>query len=172
MTRTAKLATVFALIAGAAGPSLAVPRHHAHPVVSHIGPGCTGPAEAFLACHAKLPGVHTTPSGLQYQIIVPGAGGKPTTDDIVTVNYTGTLTTGAPFDQGVKSDFPVSGVVPGFAEGLQLMPLGAKYRFWIPPLLAYGDASPTPVIPPHSVLVFEVDLLTFRNKAADGPEQE
>jgi FKBP-type peptidyl-prolyl cis-trans isomerase len=116
----------------------------------------------FLAENAKKPGVTTTPSGLQYEVMTDAKGVKPGPKDAVKVNYKGSLLDGKPFDssydRGEPAVMPLNGVIPGWSEGLQLMPVGAKYKFWIPASLAYGEQAP-PMIGPNQVLVFEVDLL-------------
>jgi FKBP-type peptidyl-prolyl cis-trans isomerase len=116
----------------------------------------------FLAENAKKPGVITTPSGLQYQVLADAKGAKPGPKDGVKVNYKGSLLDGKTFDssydRGQPAVMPLDGVIPGWSEGLQLMPVGSKYKFWIPASLAYGEQAP-PVIGPNQVLVFEVDLL-------------
>jgi FKBP-type peptidyl-prolyl cis-trans isomerase FkpA len=120
--------------------------------------------EAFLAKNAKAPGVQTTASGLQYQVITEGKGAKPQPTDTVRVNYKGTLLDGKPFDssydRGEPATFPLNQVVPGWQEGIGLMPVGSKYKFWIPAKLGYGDkGTPGGPIPPNATLVFEVELL-------------
>jgi FKBP-type peptidyl-prolyl cis-trans isomerase FklB len=114
---------------------------------------------AYLAENAKQQGVVTTASGLQYRVITPGTGRKPTASDTVTVNYRGTLVDGAVFDssyeRGQPATFQVSGVIPGWTEGLQLMQEGGKSEFVIPASLAYGDRGPLA----NQVLVFEVELI-------------
>ena len=122
----------------------------------------TDPAQVFLAQNRTAKGVFETPSGLQYQVIRPGAGdARPTDDDIALVLYEGRLVDGTTFDRSEQpAAMAVSGVVPGFAEALKLMPKGAKYRFWIKPSLGYGEEVNGP-IPAHSVLVFDVELLDF-----------
>ncbi|MCR6495978.1 FKBP-type peptidyl-prolyl cis-trans isomerase [Thermomonas sp. S9] len=118
--------------------------------------------EKFLAENAKKPGVVTTASGLQYQVITEGKGPKPGANDGVKVNYKGSLLDGTEFDSSYKRGepavLPLQGVIPGWAEGLQLMPVGSKYKFWIPAKLAYGEQAP-PMIGPNQVLEFEVELL-------------
>ena len=115
-----------------------------------------------LAENGKKPGVVTTASGLQYQVLTEGKGAKPGASDGVKVNYKGTLLDGTEFDSSYKRGepavLPLQGVIPGWAEGLQLMPVGAKYKFWIPSKLAYGEQAP-PMIGPNQVLEFEVELL-------------
>lgn len=119
--------------------------------------------EAFLAENKKRPEVTTTESGLQYEILLPGNGVKPTAKNKVTVHYHGTLTDGTVFDSSVErgqpATFGVTQVIQGWVEGLQLMPLGAKYKFFIPYNLAYGERAAGAKIPPFSALVFEVELL-------------
>ena len=104
----------------------------------------------------------TTPSGLRYTVLSAGQGGPhPTDNDVTLVNYTGKLTDGTVFDQSRQpTPMPVSGVVPGFSEGLKLMPKGAKYRFMIPPQLGYGATANGP-IPANSTLMFDVELVDF-----------
>lgn len=129
---------------------------------SAAGPNHAAAAK-FLAENGKQPGVVTTASGLQYKIISPGAGEHPKPTDQVSVNYTGTLLDGSEFDASAKhggpAKFPVNGVIPGWQEALVLMKPGAKYQLWIPPKLAYDLDSP-PMIPPGSLLKFEVELLS------------
>jgi FKBP-type peptidyl-prolyl cis-trans isomerase len=108
--------------------------------------------------------VKTTPSGLKYQVLKQGTGTvSPKATDTVKVHYHGTLLDGTVFDSSVERgepiSFPLNGVIPGWTEGLQLMKVGDKFKFEIPPNLAYGPNSPSPKIPPNSTLVFEVELL-------------
>jgi FKBP-type peptidyl-prolyl cis-trans isomerase FklB len=114
---------------------------------------------AYLADNAKRPGVTTTKSGLQYKVLTPGTGRKPTASDTVTVNYRGTLVDGTEFDssysRGQPATFPVSGVIAGWTEALQLMQEGAKFQIAIPPDLAYGDKGPLA----KQVLLFDVELI-------------
>ena len=118
--------------------------------------------EKFLAENGKKQGVVTTASGLQYQVLTEGKGAKPGASDGVKVNYKGTLLDGTEFDSSYKRGepavLPLQGVIPGWAEGLQLMPVGAKYKFWIPSKLAYGEQAP-PMIGPNQMLTFDVELL-------------
>ena len=120
-------------------------------------------AEAFLVENAKKEGVKTTASRLQYKVIKSGTGATPKPTDTVKVHYHGTLTNGTVFDSSVERgepiSFPVSGVIPGWTEALQLMKVGDKWKLFIPAKLAYGEQSPSPQIPPNSVLLFEVELL-------------
>jgi len=117
----------------------------------------------FLAENAKRDGVITTESGLQYEVIAKAEGAQPKVSDVVSVHYQGTLVDGSVFDSSIERgepvEFPVGGVIPGWVEGLQLMSVGEKYKFYIPSELAYGAQSPTPAIPANSTLVFEVELL-------------
>ncbi|MBM6575405.1 FKBP-type peptidyl-prolyl cis-trans isomerase [Microvirga sp. SRT01] len=112
--------------------------------------------------NARARGVVTTASGLQYKVLKPGAGAKPTDTDVALINYEGKLLDGSTFDKSQQpTPMPVSGVVPGFSEALKLMPKGAKYRVWLPAALGYGDKSPSPAIPANSTLVFDIELLDF-----------
>lgn len=117
----------------------------------------------FLAVNKDKPGVVSLPSGLQYEIITQGSGKKPLASNNVTCHYHGTLIDGSVFDSSVKrgqpATFPLSGVIKGWTEGLQLMAEGSKWRFFIPPQLGYGDRQVGPHIGPNSTLVFEVELL-------------
>ncbi|WP_019881493.1 MULTISPECIES: FKBP-type peptidyl-prolyl cis-trans isomerase [unclassified Methylophilus] len=119
--------------------------------------------EAYLADNAKKEGVTTTASGLQYKSLVTGSGAKPTTSDRVKVHYRGTLIDGTVFDssydRGEPIVFPVTGVIAGWVEGLQLMNVGSKFELTIPSNLAYGANGSGPVIGPDATLVFEVELL-------------
>lgn len=119
---------------------------------------------AFLAANKKKTGVTVTASGLQYEVIKKGTGAKPQKTDKVKVHYVGTLLDGKEFDSSIKRgqpvEFPLSNVIPGWTEGLQLMPVGSKYKFVIPSNLAYGEAgAPQGGIGPNAVLIFEVELL-------------
>lgn len=120
--------------------------------------------EAFLAENAKKAGVTVTESGLQYEVIEKSGGTqRPTANSNVKVHYHGTLVNGTVFDSSVERgqpiDFNLSGVIAGWTEGVQLMAKGDRYRFYIPANLAYGDRSPSPVIPAGSTLIFDVELL-------------
>lgn len=133
----------------------------------------TAPDDSTAAAPAAVPAASaaakagewkTTASGLKYQILKRGTGTvSPKPTDIVKVNYHGTLLDGTVFDSSVERgepvSFPLNAVIPGWTEGLQLMKVGDKFKFEIPPNLAYGPASPSPKIPPNSTLVFEVELL-------------
>lgn len=119
--------------------------------------------EKFLEENKKKQGVVTTESGLQYQIIKTGEGAKPAATDKVKTHYHGTLTNGTVFDSSVDRgepvEFPVNGVIKGWTEALQLMPVGSKWKLFIPYQLAYGERAAGPQIPAYSALVFEVELL-------------
>jgi FKBP-type peptidyl-prolyl cis-trans isomerase FklB len=119
--------------------------------------------EAFLNANRAKAGVTVTPSGLQYEVLVEGNGPKPVTSNRVKVHYTGTLTDGSVFDssvaRGEPATFGVTQVIPGWVEGLQLMPKGSKYRFVIPSALAYGAQGAGKSIGPNATLIFEVELL-------------
>lgn len=120
-------------------------------------------AEKFLAENKTKPGVMTTPSGLQYKVVTEGTGKKPTATNTVKVHYTGTLIDGKKFDssvdRGQPAEFGLNGVIPGWTEGLQLMPVGSKYIFYLPPALAYGENGAGGSIGPNEALIFEVELL-------------
>ncbi|WP_315764777.1 FKBP-type peptidyl-prolyl cis-trans isomerase [Sphingomonas sp. Y38-1Y] len=129
----------------------------------------TGTNAQFLSWNAGQPGVTQTASGLQYRVLDKGRGGAtPTDNDLVLVNYKGTLRNGTVFDES-RQPTPMSpkGVVPGFSEAVKLMPKGAKYRFWLKPELAYGASPQTnpqtgqEVIPGDSLLVFDIEMVDF-----------
>jgi len=132
--------------------------------------------EAFLAANKSKEGVKTTTSGLQYKVITEGKGPKPKATDTVKVNYRGTLIDGTEFDSSYKRGepvtFPLKGVIPGWTEGVQLMPVGSKYQFFIPANLAYGEQAP-PTIGPNSTLIFEVELLSIeKSEKSEGGEAD
>lgn len=123
----------------------------------------------FLTENKAKPGIKTTASGLQYEVITAGTGANPKATDQVTVNYKGTLLNGKQFDssydRGEPASFGLNQVIPGWTEGLQLMNEGAKFRFFIPYNLAYGSrATPDGSIPPFSTLIFEVELIKINNQ--------
>jgi len=119
--------------------------------------------ENFLAENKKKAGVVTLPSGLQYEVIKEGAGPKPLATNKVTCHYHGQLIDGTVFDSSVQrgqpATFPLNMVIKGWTEGLQLMPKGSKWRFFIPANLGYGDRQASAQIGPNSALIFEVELL-------------
>jgi len=119
--------------------------------------------ELFLAENAKKDGITVTDSGLQYEIITEGSGEKPTASSRVKTHYHGTLIDGTVFDssvdRGAPIDFPVNGVIAGWTEALQLMPVGSKWRLYIPHNLAYGERGAGASIAPFSALIFDVELL-------------
>ena len=122
--------------------------------------------EKYLAENAKKEGVKTTSSGLQYQVLKEGDGRKPKATDSVKCHYEGFLTNGTLFDSSVQrgepATFPLGGVIAGWTEGLQLMKEGAKYRFFIPYNLAYGEAGAAGAIPPYAALIFDVELIEVK----------
>lgn len=124
--------------------------------------------QAFLAENKNKPGIITTPSGLQYEIIKAGTGPHPTKDQIVKVNYEGTLIDGTIFDSSYKRgepiEFGVTQVIPGWVEALQLMQVGAKWKLFIPSELAYGSSGAGGAIGPNETLIFTVELLAIQNK--------
>ncbi|MDX2506175.1 MAG: FKBP-type peptidyl-prolyl cis-trans isomerase [Gammaproteobacteria bacterium] len=124
--------------------------------------------KAFLEENAKKDGVIITESGLQYEIITEGTGAKPAQSDMVVTHYHGTLIDGSVFDSSVArnepAQFPVNGVIKGWIEALQLMPVGSKWRLAIPSDLAYGDQGSAPVIGPGATLIFEIELLEIKGQ--------
>lgn len=122
----------------------------------------------FLAANKTKDGVVTLPSGLQYKILTPGTGPKPAATDTVVCNYRGTFIDGTEFDSSYKRNqpatFPVNGVIKGWTEALQLMPVGSKWQLFIPSDLAYGSRGAGGVIGPNKTLVFEVELLSIQPK--------
>jgi FKBP-type peptidyl-prolyl cis-trans isomerase FklB len=122
--------------------------------------------EAFLLANKKTPGVVTLPDGLQYKILVPGQGPKPSPSDTVTVEYAGTFTDGTTFDSSSKHggpiSFPVGQVIAGWTEALQLMPVGSTWEIYVPSDLAYGDQGAPPTIGPGKTLIFKIQLLSTK----------
>ncbi len=129
--------------------------------------------QQYLEQNAKLEGVQVTDSGIQYVVLAEGEGEKPLATDTVKVHYTGSFINGEVFDssvdRGEPTTFPLNRVIPGWTEGVQLMSVGAKYKFTIPANLAYGEAGSPPRIPGNSVLNFEVELLEIQ-KAEPAPQ--
>lgn len=128
----------------------------------------------FLEENGKKKGVTTTASGLQYEVVTQGTGPKPKADDVVKVHYRGKLLDGTTFDSSYDrnepAQFQLNQVVPGWTEALQLMPVGSKYKLWIPAKLGYGEAgTPGGPIPPNSTLSFEVELLEIVKQQAQPP---
>ena len=123
--------------------------------------------EEFLAANARRSGVRTTDSGLQYEILRAGRGERPNDDSVVRVIYTGTFIDGSLFDSSSERDgsyIPLDMVIPGWAEGLMLMDLGSQYKLFIPSELAYGSEGIQGIIPPHSTLIFTVELMEIINE--------
>jgi FKBP-type peptidyl-prolyl cis-trans isomerase FkpA len=131
-----------------------------------------GEGSAFLAKNKSKSGVKTTATGLQYEVEKEGTGPKPKATDTVKVNYLGTKIDGTKFDssydRGQPATFPLNGVIKGWSEGLQLMPVGSKYKLYVPADLAYGENAPGP-IGPNATLIFEVELLGIEDAAAAKP---
>jgi FKBP-type peptidyl-prolyl cis-trans isomerase FklB len=129
--------------------------------------------EKWLEENKKKEGVKTTASGLQYKVLKEGAGAQPKDTDTVTVNYRGTLIDGTEFDSSYKrsepTSFPLNAVIRGWTEGLQLMKVGGKYQFFIPPGLAYGERGPSGEIGPNSTLIFEVELVDVKTPGSETP---
>jgi FKBP-type peptidyl-prolyl cis-trans isomerase FklB len=127
--------------------------------------------EAFLAENKKKEGVKTLPSGLQYKVIKVGTDKKPKLSDSVTSHYRGTLIDGTEFDSSYKRGqpvtFPVSGVIPGWTEALQLMGEGAKWQLFVPSNLAYGERGTGGIIGPNATLIFELELVSIKEKAQE-----
>jgi len=124
--------------------------------------------EAFLAANKAKEGIVTLPSGLEYKILKEGTGPKPTASDSVVCNYRGTLINGTEFDSSYKrgqpATFPVNGVIKGWTEALQLMPVGSKWQLFVPSSLAYAERGAGGDIGPNATLIFEVELLSIQEK--------
>jgi FKBP-type peptidyl-prolyl cis-trans isomerase FkpA len=131
--------------------------------------------ELFLAANGGRPDVRVTGTGLQYEVLTEGNGARPSASGVVRVHYEGVLIDGSQFDSSYAreepAEFPLTGVIPGWAEGLQLMSVGSKYKLYIPSKLAYGEYGAGAVIPPFSTLVFTVELLDIVEPDA-GPDAE
>jgi FKBP-type peptidyl-prolyl cis-trans isomerase FklB len=127
--------------------------------------------DSFLAANKGKEGIVTLPSGLQYKVLKEGTGPKPAASDTVSCNYRGTFINGTEFDSSYKGgqavSFPVSGVIKGWTEALQLMPVGSKWQLFIPSDLAYGESG-RPGIEPNSTLIFEVELVSIADKSKDA----
>ncbi|MCE2869739.1 MAG: FKBP-type peptidyl-prolyl cis-trans isomerase [Gammaproteobacteria bacterium] len=147
---------------------------HAEKVAAELPKKNLEAGKAFLAKNKGAPGVITTASGLQYQVLRQGSGPKPGATDIVKVNYKGTLLDGQVFDSSYERnepiEFPLNEVIPGWSEGVALMGTGAKFKFWIPSELAYGEQGPQG-IGPNATLVFEVELLETKPRPAGEAPQ-
>lgn len=141
-----------------------------------LGEATLKAGQKFLEDNGKRAGVKTTASGLQYEVVKATQGAQPKPDDIVTVHYEGRLVDGTLFDSSIQRgspiDLPVSGVIPGWVEGLQLMHVGEKYKLYIPSKLAYAEHSPSPLIPANSVLVFELELLGIKDQKKPEAEEK
>ncbi len=126
-------------------------------------------AEAFLDQNKAKDGVVTLPSGLQYKVITEGKGPKPLATDTVVTHYKGTFLDGKQFDssydRGEPASFTVNGVIPGWTEALQLMPVGSKWQLFVPPKLAYGENGFQSVIPPNAALLFDIELVSIQPPA-------
>ena len=132
--------------------------------------------EEFLAANKTKEGVVTLPDGLQYRILKTGDGKKPDADDSVTCNYVGMLINGTEFDNSSKHNgpatFPLKGVIKGWTEALQLMPVGSKWELYVPSELAYGEGGAGNVIPSNSTLIFDVELLSIQDSKEQGKERD
>src|SRR5690606_9507983 len=121
----------------------------------------TAKSKQFLADNQRRPGVQTTKRGLQYRVAREGRGARPKATDVVRVNYKASYINGQEFENNGTSPFttPVNGVIPGWQEALQMMPVGSKWQIVVPPELGYGAQGSPPAIPPNTALVFELELL-------------
>jgi FKBP-type peptidyl-prolyl cis-trans isomerase FklB len=126
--------------------------------------------QAFLAENKKKEGVVTLPSGLQYKVYTAGTGRKPTSNDTVVTHYRGSFIDGKEFDSSYRSGgpvtFKVTQVIKGWQEALQLMPVGSKWKLFVPAELAYGDVGQPPKIPAHAALLFDIELISIEDPAA------
>jgi len=132
--------------------------------------------KTFLDGNKAKSGIKSTDSGLQYEVLVAGSGPKPKAEDTVKVNYEGKLLDGSVFDSSIARNepatFPLSGVIRGWTEGVQLMNVGGKYRFFVPSDLAYGEQGAGDSIAPNAVLVFEIELLSIEPAAPAAPAEQ
>jgi FKBP-type peptidyl-prolyl cis-trans isomerase FklB len=132
--------------------------------------------EAFLAENKTKEGVKTTATGLQYKVLKEGTGKMPTAYDTVVVHYRGTLLDGTEFDSSYKRNepavLPVSGLIPGWTEALQMMKAGSKWQLWVPSKSAYGEAGAGGVIPPNAALSFEVELISIEQPEGKTPPKK
>jgi FKBP-type peptidyl-prolyl cis-trans isomerase len=132
--------------------------------------------DAFLSANKSQEGIVTLPSGLEYKVLTQGTGPKPAATDTVVCNYRGTLINGTEFDSSYKrgqpATFPVNGVIKGWTEALQLMPVGSKWQLFLPAELAYGERGPSPEIGPNSTLIFEVELLSIQAKEKEKEKEQ
>lgn len=130
---------------------------------AEAGKAAKAEGEKFLAENAKKDGINVTKSGLQYEVLTEGTGKKPKATDTVRCHYEGRLLDGTVFDSSYKrnepADFGLQQVIAGWTEGVQLMAEGAKYRFYIPYMLAYGEGGASAMIPPFATLIFDVELI-------------
>ncbi len=128
--------------------------------------------DSLLTANKTKEGVVALPSGLQYKVITQGKGPKPTASDTVVTHYKGTFIDGKQFDssydRGEPATFTVNGVIPGWTEALQLMPVGSKWQLWVPSQLAYGENGFQNVIPPNAALLFEIELISIQPKKAEA----
>lgn len=143
-------------------------RNKQQEIMKQAGEASRKEGQEFLTANKTKEGVVTLPSGLEYKILTEGTGPKPTAADSVSCNYRGTLISGKEFDSSYKrgqpATFPVNGVIKGWTEALQLMPVGSKWQLFIPPEMAYGDRGAGADIGPGSTLIFEVELLSIQPK--------
>ena len=138
----------------------------AHARMQELGEKNKKEGEAFLAANKTKEGVKTTASGLQYKVEKMGTGPKPTAEQTVVINYKGTLLSGAEVDDSYKrggpSTFPMKTFMQGLVEGLELMPTGSKFTFYIPPEIGYGVAGAGEAVPPNATLIFDVELVSIQ----------
>ncbi len=146
------------------GNQVAQPVRQTPPPVAQTGSSAGTNCQEFDAASAE---VITTASGLQYQVLRQCDGARPSATSQVTVHYRGTLTDGTEFDssyaRGEPATFPLNGVIAGWTEGVQLMPVGSRYRFTIPSQLGYGERGAPPSIPPNATLIFDIELLSINS---------